>query len=689
MRHTIWLASLLLVSTWTSGAAQLAIVPGDPTDIRLSALLEADLSTQKTLTLIDRQALHRVLAELKLTGLQKEHAPQVGRLLGAELFLFVDPVPASEPESVRLQVVEIATGLVLGDLVASVEALAEDRSPALQMLNIALATQATPLDKRLIISLLGVRSEALDASLDPVAEALGMLLMSDLNRRPEIIVVDRHRLDMLLQEEILADVRLATKASALTVEGAIKEHEAGYRLTLAVASPGQMPRHVSVNCPATIQKARLAAGRALTRLLAVKLEPTGNREHEAAMFLARSTCQLYDQSERRRAAATAYALQPTQENLLNLADQANLCPEDYKAQPIGLYACALYERYYRQEIKRLKPGQRYLQMETFLDGIAPLSRENWQPVADEIPLSVEEVLAERRYLQLKLRYGLLKDRPWPRFYIVLMEIVRRAGAWSLHADEWARYVQAVLPWVERPPAPYKRLYLHHGFVQHLAKPTKHIRHDEQRLRAALNKLPEHPLNAVLADVIVATYGGDTYTSASEAAQHALAHFEAEEDYFARQAHSVVRAVARQWIHNCLERASPLRNKEGDWEATARQVVQFLKPALEQRDGEALIQWLTVKGNWTHTSRGTSVSSRNLVLESIGHLPHQVAKSLLEQIEEVLQAGLDSPTRGSEAYAIRQDAARSEAEAEGVPNRSCAPAIRLGCVSVKAVAGTTS
>ncbi len=218
-------------------------------------LLTVALSQQANVVCLEREEIARVLSEQKLGAAgvtDPRTAAKIGQLLAADGLLTVEKLPGPEPTAVRLQFVEVRTGIVL-----TADVYAEKPPEALQARAVALAKQAlakvrVPDADRRYVGILGFRSEEIGHGLDPWAEALGMLVSVDLTAAEKVIVLDRSNLDRLRSEEALTGAELALKTSALLLSGGLRRSpdQKTVTVTATLGPPAGGGQKVSVEVPA-------------------------------------------------------------------------------------------------------------------------------------------------------------------------------------------------------------------------------------------------------------------------------------------------------------------------------------------------------------------------------------------------------------------------------------------------------
>ena len=227
----IGLAIFAALVGWASAQAdvRVALIGADLSAAGQAAveLAEAELSARAGLTLLDRVAIGNVLREQKLAAegfARPEDAIRIGQLLAVDVFIHAEAIPGEEAFGVAA--FETVQGIRLLDrTVAGTEpdALAQALTAAVDA---ALAKWQAPAGKASAIALMGVRNVDLPKSRTGECEALGVLLERRLLDSPDVVVVERKRLQSLNVDRELAlnrpDGRLlsAPVLLELDVEGA-------------------------------------------------------------------------------------------------------------------------------------------------------------------------------------------------------------------------------------------------------------------------------------------------------------------------------------------------------------------------------------------------------------------------------------------------------------------------------------
>ncbi|MCY3018892.1 MAG: hypothetical protein NTW87_07685 [Planctomycetota bacterium] len=359
-----------------------AVIPGDGERAPQEAVvakLEAALSAEKAVSLVERAKVRAILAEQKLSaaGLNDPAtAAKLGQVLNAELFVFVENVPRVQPPACRVQMIEARTGIALGTALAGEAALMADLSPAIGAVRLAVEKLRVPDGERRAVGILSVRSEEAGSLLDGLAEALAMLLLSDLGASPALIVLDREHLDTLRTEKDLSGADLKLKASLLLLDVGLKRVPGEERLAVtAQLKPlqGGEGERIVLAVPAkdvgAARQALAAAVRDKLKAAAPSLAPA-DPQGEAAVFAERGGILLRHQEygPAIRAAEAALALDPRNdyralaaECWQNMANWGmDKLPKEERALPIyraALRKCELSRAAIEEHIAAWKRGE--------------------------------------------------------------------------------------------------------------------------------------------------------------------------------------------------------------------------------------------------------------------------------------------------------------------------------------------
>ena len=162
------------------------------------ALAEAELSGRDDLELLDRSSIVKVLREQDLLAAgfaRPEDAIRLGQLLAVDVFVHVDAI--SGQEALGVAAFETAQGIRLLDRTITAtdpDALARVLAAATDA---ALAKWDASAGKAVAIAMMGVRNVDLPKSRTGECDALGAMLERRLLDSPDVVVVERKRLQSL------------------------------------------------------------------------------------------------------------------------------------------------------------------------------------------------------------------------------------------------------------------------------------------------------------------------------------------------------------------------------------------------------------------------------------------------------------------------------------------------------------
>lgn len=196
-----WACALtMLVVTGAQAGVRVALIGTELSGTGEAALglAEAELSGRADLELLDRSAIGKVLREQDLLAggfARPEDAIRLGQLLAVDLFIHAEAI--SGEETLGVAAFETAQGIRLADTVLAggeAEALAGQLA---ETVDEALAKWKAPAGQATAIALMGVRNVDLPKSRTAECEMFGTLLERRLLSSPDVVVVERKRLQSL------------------------------------------------------------------------------------------------------------------------------------------------------------------------------------------------------------------------------------------------------------------------------------------------------------------------------------------------------------------------------------------------------------------------------------------------------------------------------------------------------------
>jgi hypothetical protein len=283
------------------------------------ALAEAKLSEEAGVAVLERQAVDRVLSEQKLTlsGLvAAENAVAVGKLLAVDLFAILEA--GEGKEAVGLVVFDARTGARLWDAAlpdGGVDAAVRATVDAVR----AARQKRQTMEKLRTICLLTVRNADLPRDRDGFCDSVGLLLERHLITSPDLVLLERRRLEFVSKERDLpVDSPLrALLASVVAVELEIGRSADGKGLRATALLSDAKGKSIGKAVATTAKQDAAALAAALfvgtARALHAKVAAVADGQaREAGRFL-REAQFFWEHKDPHRAlpaAESAWALQP-------------------------------------------------------------------------------------------------------------------------------------------------------------------------------------------------------------------------------------------------------------------------------------------------------------------------------------------------------------------------------------------
>ena len=327
------------------GPPSVAIVPTAAARAALADLLTADLAKDAAFRLVERQAVNRVVAELERASATDVAADvKLGQLLAAEAILLLDAAAAQTPPRVRVRLVETRTGIRLADGEWAAGDLLANRAALLVDVRQGLAKLRVPPSGRRLVGVVGLRSEEEAGATVATARALSVFAERDLQRIPDVVVLEREQLRRLTTERDLTGTELDLRASTVLLEGSLRREGDGFVIALALLPLKDGKRQERTVTPrAETAAARDAIAAALADMLAAKIEAgAAGPTAEAKLLLerARKLVGLGDYPQASRLAEAAYVLHPCRETF-DMANALSLVALPDDASPVDLAQAGL------------------------------------------------------------------------------------------------------------------------------------------------------------------------------------------------------------------------------------------------------------------------------------------------------------------------------------------------------------
>lgn len=216
----------------------IAIVPGSekykPPE-KLLTVIESELFSIPELKFVERTGIRKILAEqkLNLSGVvQPEKIIQAGKLVQANMFIFIEAFTVNKSKMVSMTFTETRTGIQLANIIVPEKDIFSGETDLPIISARALNKLNTPDEERLYISMLSLRNEEPGHYLDKVLGGLNVMIAHDLSKIEKIVLLDRTHIDRLRTERELSDAELAMKSACLFLEGAARRSEDGKNLVL-------------------------------------------------------------------------------------------------------------------------------------------------------------------------------------------------------------------------------------------------------------------------------------------------------------------------------------------------------------------------------------------------------------------------------------------------------------------------
>jgi hypothetical protein len=260
-------ATYLFAATQTSPLRVAVILADAPDDLSEPAIAvtEAALSAQRDFSLVERSEIRRVFQEQRLSAaglVDSASMVRLGELLHANILLLLEvralpsadsssrEQPATTSERIcRIRAVEARTGIILESRFIEEKMLEQYGGLPLRVVRAALKKYEVPPKERRYVGLLDFRSEELDNSLTNLCDALRVLLVHDLSSMPNMILLERERMEELGRESRLTGLNLDLRDSMVLLDGSARRGKSGDEviITVKMGSPGKdHPDKVSV-----------------------------------------------------------------------------------------------------------------------------------------------------------------------------------------------------------------------------------------------------------------------------------------------------------------------------------------------------------------------------------------------------------------------------------------------------------
>jgi hypothetical protein len=320
---------------------QWAVVAADGQSAALADLLTAEITQWHDVRLLERSLVKHALGELKLqaSGLvTAESSVRFGKSSHADALVLIE----SKEGGIRVRLIETRTGVRLADFALPQEDVAKDVEAVARELQRRGAKLTIALDKRHLVGILALRSEEPGDALTGNCQTITTLLDSELQRRPNFVVLEREQLQKLADEKELTGVELALRSAAWLLEAGVRRTEGnkGLVITGQLHSPSKEAQYKLRVVVATQDVAQAASelAKAVEKALGQPPFAVDNVElkAEAALFSRRRVWadRSYRMEEAAQMADAALALAPTNQNLEEAISAYGSCargPKTYDA----------------------------------------------------------------------------------------------------------------------------------------------------------------------------------------------------------------------------------------------------------------------------------------------------------------------------------------------------------------------
>ncbi len=304
------------------------IVDNGLSSLPLVSLLEVELSQREDIQLLERAAIDKILEEQKLSAaglLDRNNTIKIGKLLRADAFIIISK-EKSTPDSnnvslnltsgdlIRVRVSETAHGLRLLDYFAQSDS--NSVGSIVQKLEIVLNKINQPDEKLIPVGIVDIHRVQLAEKYKMLERTLPVLLSVRLNLEPQIIMLEREDLKVLLDEKLMTEGE-DTKfwSSAILIDGYIQPNsgQLELHLNLKQAAGKNLKSFIVPVEPNEPSKAIVKATTEITKQLqnsspAAKWNP----EQEAEQFYKKGKMLEYHSRNEEALSLfeTAHALQP-------------------------------------------------------------------------------------------------------------------------------------------------------------------------------------------------------------------------------------------------------------------------------------------------------------------------------------------------------------------------------------------
>jgi hypothetical protein len=325
---------LFLLGVFAAGAepARVALVSTESGDTveNVLALAQARLSADGKLTVLERNEVHRVLTEQKLSlagVLEASTAVAAGKLVSADLFGVLESAPGSGGKAVGFVVFDAQSGARYHDTALPAEAGAAAEAIAAGVQSAVAKRQQVGHGLR-AVGFVAARNADLPRSYDAFSENVALLLERGLPSSPTIAVLERRRLEQVNRERELpgAAAPSGLLASLVSIDLEISRGSSGrgIKATAHLKTSGRdvaWSESVEIEDSSAPRLAELLAKKLISSLQAAPAGVAMDPRAEARRFVIEATHRHAhgDFAGAARAVDTAYALDSTTEEIAGRA----------------------------------------------------------------------------------------------------------------------------------------------------------------------------------------------------------------------------------------------------------------------------------------------------------------------------------------------------------------------------------
>ncbi len=339
MRVWLWVL-LVFLACAGRGAAEpppppsCAILAGSAAkapDPAVRAVLETRLFAEPALRFVEREEVARVVQEHNLGAAEwtaSASRVQLGAIISADVLVFIQGLAGPSNTQTRLDVTESRTGVMLASWIEDNAAILAAPDAIVARIRAAAEKTRIPLEARHLVGLLEFRGEESGLAMEGAAATLSELTIPALSRIPNLLVLDREHIEHLQTERDLTAMEAKLRPSVMLLEAGLRGGGTTntYLVTVQLRrlAGGGATNRVIEAPRADLVTARdrvVTSVAAMLGTVPAAVTSAVSRAEEAAAFSRqiRQWDLWGDHARAIRAAETAFAIEPTQTNRLQLA----------------------------------------------------------------------------------------------------------------------------------------------------------------------------------------------------------------------------------------------------------------------------------------------------------------------------------------------------------------------------------